>query len=1309
MLKYVFSMLSILLIIQFNSQVTVKGVSPQSITSAYTFTWADPAGGWGTPNFNIPATFVQDTLKLANDGTAGLNAQGNPISAFSCNTLPTGSLNGKIAVVFRGDGSTNTNNGACEFSLKALNAQNAGAVGVIIVNRNPNEVISMGSGANGVNITIPVVMIDLIDGQTLVSEMQNGPVVMFIGNKTGIYANDIALSESTSLAPKGGMIHSLLAQNGNEFNFEIGSRVFNPGNIAQTNVSLNAKITNPSGAVVYNNTVSGLSFGAMDTIGINIYPGNSNSFPQFSLSSYPPGTYTLKYTANLVGTDQFPNDNIVEFTFTINDTVFSYSTKDPITNSIKATNFYRPGTNNSTYSICSVIKDPNASRVAATGLYFSATTSVASGVTLEGEELALKLYKWDDSFTDLNDPGFGFNSLIQVASGSYTYPGDLQEEVVYGAFNHPTVLINNQRYLACVQTVNLDLYLGYGNQDYTWNTDVYLQPMFPNESDGTYFGVGFGTDLPTSLGIRLISSNCQTTTNVINADISCGPYTLNGQSYNTPGQYTQTIFNQNGCDSIIILNLLDYSATNVTIQPANCQGTTPNGSILLNFPNFGNGSNTVQGDALFFSEYYSNGLNNHVIEIYNSSTTPFDIGANLAAPTDPYTIYFKMKNSSNQVFSFPQNTIIPPQSTLTISHPNSNYNGNLTSTIVDGSTLTLFYEIIEYNYTENWDLASSFSYSTQIRNQNIVTNNTTFNSNEWLDSPLYNSTLGSHWPSSINPGYTFQWFNGSNNSNLTNLPSGYYSYNVLYNGCVVESNQVFVPWTNTINLSFTSNQQLFTSPPFAVQFTNTSNNSNNVSYTWDFGDGEVLTSNNSNIFHEYLYNGLYSVSLVGYNNLTGCSDTTTFLDYIYCTGGSSCTHTAIINQSGTIQACQGTPIWLTCNSDPSYSYQWRRNGVSISGNNNDSIQVTQSGSYSVIISVNNCPVISNSVVVTISASPSTPLITTSGLIQPCLGGSLTLSTGNYPIYNWSTGATTQSIVVSNSGSYTVTVTNANGCSTSSLPYNVNASTVAEPQVCLVGIDSLTNKNRVVWEKPMTQGIDSFYVYKESNVSNIYTKIGATDYNDLAVFIDINSNPAVQAYRYKISALDTCGTETNLGDFHKTIHLTINQGIGGAWNLIWSHYEGINFGSYNIYRGSDPTNISLLTTIQSNLNSYTDLTPPSGPLFYQIELVNPVNCDPTKILNYDVSRSNIVNNGLSELSKIENIELNIYPNPTSHSIIIKGEKNLYQQFSIFDQMGREVFKGKLNGIITEVNLSMLSKGIYTLRIDGDYRPTQIVKE
>ena len=43
------------------------------------------------------------------------------------------------------------------------------------------------------------------------------------------------------------------------------------------------------------------------------------------------------------------------------------------------------------------------------------------------------------------------------------------------------------------------------------------------------------------------------------------------------------------------------------------------------------------------------------------------------------------------------------------------------------------------------------------------------------------------------------------------------------------------------------------------------------------------------------------------------------------------------------------------------------------------------------------------------------------------------------------------------------------------------------------------------------------------------------------------------------------------------------------------------------------------------------------------------------------------------------------------------------------MGREVLKGKLNGIETEVNLSSLSKGMYTLKLEGNYQPAQIVKE
>ena len=76
---------------------------------------------------------------------------------------------------------------------------------------------------------------------------------------------------------------------------------------------------------------------------------------------------------------------------------------------------------------------------------------------------------------------------------------------------------------------------------------------------------------------------------------------------------------------------------------------------------------------------------------------------------------------------------------------------------------------------------------------------------------------------------------------------------------------------------------------------------------------------------------------------------------------------------------------------------------------------------------------------------------------------------------------------------------------------------------------------------------------------------------------------------------------------------------------------------------------------------------------------------------------------------EGKSLLVFPNPTAHTITIKGEKNMNQSFQLFDQMGREVFKGKLTGTETEVNLSALSKGMYTLKIEGNYQSAQIVKE
>jgi PDZ domain-containing secreted protein len=91
---------------------------------------------------------------------------------------------------------------------------------------------------------------------------------------------------------------------------------------------------------------------------------------------------------------------------------------------------------------------------------------------------------------------------------------------------------------------------------------------------------------------------------------------------------------------------------------------------------------------------------------------------------------------------------------------------------------------------------------------------------------------------------------------------------------------------NQFNLGFTESSTLFTAPPFSVQFNNNTPNLSNYNLTWDFGDSTIVQNNGSSIFHEYIYNGLYSVTLIAEDLVNGCGlDTLTKEDLIYCSGG----------------------------------------------------------------------------------------------------------------------------------------------------------------------------------------------------------------------------------------------------------------------------------------------------------------------------------------------------------------------------------------------------------------------------------------
>ena len=94
------------------------------------------------------------SVVAVNDGTA---AAGGGTVTDACERLPRGSLNGKIALVDRG---------TCAFTVKVVNAQTAGAVGVIIANNaGTTEIFTMGGTDS--KIRIPSVMIGKTDGDAL--------------------------------------------------------------------------------------------------------------------------------------------------------------------------------------------------------------------------------------------------------------------------------------------------------------------------------------------------------------------------------------------------------------------------------------------------------------------------------------------------------------------------------------------------------------------------------------------------------------------------------------------------------------------------------------------------------------------------------------------------------------------------------------------------------------------------------------------------------------------------------------------------------------------------------------------------------------------------------------------------------------------------------------------------------------------------------------------------------------------------------------------------------------------------------------
>jgi hypothetical protein len=307
-------------------------------------------------------------------------------------------------------------------------------------------------------------------------------------------------------------------------------------------------------------------------------------------------------------------------------------------------------------------------------------------------------------------------------------------------------------------------------------------------------------------------------------------------------------------------------------------------------------------------------------------------------------------------------------------------------------------------------------------------------------------------------------------------------------------------------------------------------------------------------------------------------------------------------------------------------------------------------------------------------------------------------------YFWSNSQISRDLSDLLPGEYSVTITDNNNCQTSG---SINIPVITpfnNEEICLVTIDTETQKNLIIWERTPGKFTLTYNIYRETNIVDVYDLIGSSDFKNPGTFIDEDSDPTKQAYKYKISSVDTCGNESELSSFHTSLHLTINIGLNGSTNLIWSKYEGFNVQTYNIWRGSDLNSMSLIGSVSGSNYSYTDSDPLPGTNVYQVEVVSPYTCNPDNLkATYSSSFSNPAfryNVSINDLTSSNSID--IYPNPFSESTTLKFRNQEGFQYKLYIMD----LSGKICQIIDDIYSSEyvlekrnLKEGFYLIELRG----------
>ena len=216
---------------------------------------------------SVPAGFggAFTTDGLTEDLVLLLDEGSDPDPNDGCEPVTnSGDLAGKIALIRRG---------VCEFGFKVLVAQNAGAIGVVVINNVEGPPILMGGGDFGDQVTIPALMISDVTGAAIVAELEAGNTVnstMFLTDYN-MYAFIKVFNSDFSVVKD---VYASLEEAGTDFSFTFDD-IEDTDAFVQYGFGIAGINANPAdeatlgSVVVTSNTLSVSDF---NTINVSLFP-----------------------------------------------------------------------------------------------------------------------------------------------------------------------------------------------------------------------------------------------------------------------------------------------------------------------------------------------------------------------------------------------------------------------------------------------------------------------------------------------------------------------------------------------------------------------------------------------------------------------------------------------------------------------------------------------------------------------------------------------------------------------------------------------------------------------------------------------------------------------------------------------------------------------------------------------------------------------------------------------------------------------------------------------------------------------------